>query len=125
MRHERQSFEFDYPAGWDLDEAGDTDILWSQRPTGPGTEGVPGDIVKIDISGESNTVMTLEALVARQKQGAASDQIRSEEELTLPSGLRAVRLQVSAFGDSVTLMAVVNGHPAPESITGRYTACGY
>ncbi len=110
-RNTTVGFEFGYPAGWVLDEAGDTDILWSQRPTAPGTEGVPEDIVKIDISGESNTVMTLEELVARQKQGIASDQIRSEEELTLPSGLRAVRMQVSAFGDSVTLMTIINGHP--------------
>jgi len=55
--------------------------------------------------------MTLEELVARQKQGIASDQILSEEELELASGLRAVRMQVSALGDSVRLMTVVNGHP--------------
>ena len=104
-------FELNYPVGWLIDEAGDTDILWSQRLTGPGTEGIPGDIVKIDISSEPNTTMTLEELVARQKQGIAGDQILSEEELELASGLRAVRMQVSALGDSVTLMAVVNGHP--------------
>jgi hypothetical protein len=104
-------FDLVYPAGWLLDEAGDTDILWSQRPTGPGTEGVPGDVVKIDISSEPDTTMTLEELVARQKQGVTTDQILSEEELELPGGLRAVRMQVSALGDSVTLMTVVNGHP--------------
>jgi len=47
-------FELDYPAGWLLDEAGDTDILWSQRPTGPGAGGVPSDVVKIDVSSEPN-----------------------------------------------------------------------
>lgn len=110
-RNTLAGFELDYPVGWLLDEAGDTDILWSQRPTGPGAGGMPSDVVKIDVSSEPNTTMTLEELVARQKQGIASDQILSEEELELPGGLRAVRMQVSALGDSVTLMAVIEGHP--------------
>jgi hypothetical protein len=104
-------FELDYPAGWSLDEAGDTDILWSQRPIEPGSGGLPEGVLKIDISSEPNTTITLEELVARQKQGITSDQILSEEALTLPGGMSAVRMQVSALGDSVTLMTVVNGHP--------------
>jgi hypothetical protein len=105
--------EVDYPAGWLLESAGDTAILWSRRPARVGVGGVPSDVAKIDISSESNSTLTLEELVARQKQGVAevNGKILSEEEWTLAGGLRAVRMSVSAIGDSVTLMTVVNGHP--------------
>jgi hypothetical protein len=70
-------------------------------------------MVKIDIIGEPNTTMRLEELVARQKQVIADSngQILLEEAITLPSGLPAVRLGVSGFGESVTLWTVIAGHP--------------
>ena len=112
-RNDAIGFELTYPQGWIIDEAGDTDILWSEKPGGPGHDGVPTNIVKIDITTEPNTTMTLEELVARQKQIIADSngQILLEEAVTLPRGLKAVRLGVSGFGDSVTLWTVINGHP--------------
>ncbi len=112
-RNDTIGFEVDYPAGWIVEEAGDTDIMWSERLTGPGHDGVPGNVVKIDITTEPNTTMTLEELAARQKQIIADNngQILLEEAITLPSGLKAVRLGVSGFGESVTLWTVINGHP--------------
>jgi hypothetical protein len=106
-------FEFDYPPGWIVDEGGDTDILWSEKPSGPGHDGVPSNIVKIDIVTEPNTTTTLEELVARQKQIIADSngKVLVEEEMTLGSGLPAVRLGVSGFADSVALLSVINGHP--------------
>jgi hypothetical protein len=67
-RNDAIGFELLYPQGWTVDEAGDTDIMWSEKPTGPGHDGVPANIVKIDIVTEPNTTLTLEELVARQKQ---------------------------------------------------------
>ena len=84
--------EFDYPAGWQLDNAGDVAMLWSERPTGPGKDGVPDNIAKIDIIAELDKTMTLEEPLARQKQDLTPEQIKSEQEVTLPTGLRAVRL---------------------------------
>jgi hypothetical protein len=112
-RNDTIGFEVDYPRGWIVDEAGDTDIMWSERLTGPGHDGVPDNVVKIDITTEPNTTMTLEELVARQKQIIADNngQTLLEEATTLPSSLKAVRLGVAGFGDSVTLWTVINGHP--------------
>jgi hypothetical protein len=107
------SFEVDYPQGWIVDEADDTDILWSEKLSGPGHDGVPANIVKIDIVTEPSATLTLEELVARQKQIIADSngQILLEEAITLGSGLPAVRMGVSGFGESISLLAVINGHP--------------
>ncbi len=112
-RNDAISFEVDYPQGWIVDEAGDTDILWSEKSSGPGHDGVPTNIVKIDIVTEPNTTLTLEELVARQKQIIADNngQVQLEESITLPSGLQAVRMLVSGFGESLSLLTVINGHP--------------
>lgn len=106
-------FEVDYPQGWIVDEAGDTDILWSKKQSGPGHDGVPANVVKIDIVAEPNTTLTLEELLARQKQIIAdgSGKILLEEAVTLPSGLPAVRMSVSGFGESIALLTVMDGHP--------------
>ncbi len=105
--------EVDYPAGWMLESSRDDVILWFRCPARVGIDGVPGDVAKIDISSELDSTLTLEELVARQKQGVAevNGKILSEEEWTLAGGLRAVHMSVSAIGDNVTLMTVVNGHP--------------
>jgi len=67
-------------------------MLWSEHPTGPGKDGVPDNIAKIDIIAELDKTMTLEEPLARQKQDLTPEQIKSEQEVTLPTGLRAVRL---------------------------------
>ncbi len=106
-------FEVDYPQGWIVDETGDTDIMWSEKLSGPGHDGVPANVVKIDIVTEPNTTLTLEELVARQKQITvdANGKILLEETITLPSGIPAVRMGVSGFSESVSLLAVIDGHP--------------
>jgi hypothetical protein len=112
-RNDAISFEVDYPPGWIVDEAGDTDILWSEKVAGPGQDGVPANIVKIDIVTEPNTTMTLEDLVAQQKQVIADSngKVLLEEAMTLGSGLPAVRMGVSGFAESIALLSVINGHP--------------
>jgi hypothetical protein len=67
-RNDAIHFEIDYPPGWIVDEGGDLDILWSEKLSGPGQDGVPTNIVKIDIVTEPDTTTTLEELVAQQKQ---------------------------------------------------------
>jgi hypothetical protein len=112
-RNDAISFEVDYPQGWIVDEAGDTDILWSEKLSGPGQDGVPANIVKIDIVTEPNAMTTLEELVQRQKQIIADSngKILLEEAITLPLGLPAVRMGVSGFADSIALLTVINQHP--------------
>jgi hypothetical protein len=112
-RNDAIHFEIDYPPGWIVDEGGDLDILWSEKVSGPGQDGVPANIVKIDIVTEPDTTLTLEELVARQKQIIADSngQVLLEEAITLGSGLPAVRMSVSGFGESISLLSVVDGHP--------------
>ncbi|HTP08735.1 MAG TPA: hypothetical protein VMP08_10815 [Anaerolineae bacterium] len=112
-RNDAIHFEIDYPPGWIVEESGDTDILWSEKPIGPGHDGVPNNVVKIDIVTEPNTTTTLEELVQRQKQIIADSngKVLLEEPVTLGSGLPAVRIGVSGIADSVILLAVINGHP--------------
>jgi hypothetical protein len=113
-RNDAISFEVDYPQGWIVDEGGDLDILWSEKSSSPGQDGVPPNLVKIDIVTEPNTTMTLEELVARQKQIIADSNgtVWLEEDITLPLGLPTVRMGVSGFGESISLLTVINGHPA-------------
>lgn len=112
-RNDAIGFELMYPQGWIVDEAGDTDIMWSEKPGGPGHDGVPTNIVKIDIVTEPDSTMTLEELTTRQKQIIADSngKVLMEEAVTLPSGVKAMRLGVSGFSDSVTLWTVIDGHP--------------
>ena len=111
-RNDAIGFEFDYPAGWSMESVGDgIDMLWSEQPTGPGVGGVPENIAKIDIVTEPDNTLTLEELVARQTEEMTPQQIKSKQDITLPSGLPAVRLEVSSMGDSVSLLTVIAGHP--------------
>jgi hypothetical protein len=106
-RNDAISFEVDYPQGWIVDEGGDTDILWSEKSSGPGQDGVPPNIVKIDIVTEPNTTMTLEELVARQKQIIAdSNGTVLAEEATPASVCRPHG--VSGLAKSRSL---IDGHP--------------
>ena len=112
-RNDAIHFEIDYPPGWIVDEAGDTDILWSEKPSGPGHGGVPTTIVKIDIVTEPNTTLTLDELVARQKQIIADSngQVQLEEAVLLSGTLPAVRMLVSGMSESLSLLAIIDEHP--------------
>jgi hypothetical protein len=112
-RNDAIYFEVDYPQGWIVDEGGDLDIMWSEKLSGPGQDGVPANIVKIDIVTEPNTTTTLDELVARQKAIIADSngKVLLEEAITLENGLAAVRMSVSGFGESISLLTVINGHP--------------
>ena len=96
-----------------MDEGGDLDLLWSEKLSGPGQDGVPANIVKIDIVTEPNTTLTLDELVARQKAIIADSngQIQLEEAVLLSGTLPAVRMLVSGMGESLSLLAVIDGHP--------------
>jgi len=112
-RNPALGIELDYPAGWEVEEMGNGASLWSKRLDRVGVGGVPADIAKIDIATEEGSTVTLDELLARQKQGVAevNGQILSEEEWTLANGLRAVRLNISAIGDSAVLLTVIDGRP--------------
>ncbi len=112
-RNDAIYFEIDYPPGWIVDEGGDTDILWSEKPSGPGQDGVPNHVVKIDIVTDPKATLTLDELVAQQKRVIADNngKVLQEEAITLGSGLPAVRMGVSGFAESVALLSVINGHP--------------
>ena len=112
-RNDAIHFEIDYPQGWIVDEGGDTDILWSEKPNGPGHDGVPANVVKIDIVTEPNTTTTLDELVARQKQIIADNngQVQLEEAVLL-SRYPARRADAGVrLGESVSLLAIIDGHP--------------
>lgn len=112
-RNAALGIELDYPAGWEVEAMGRGAILWSKRLDRVGVDGVPADIAKIDLATEDGATTTLDDLLARQKRGVTdvNGQILSEEEWILANGLRAVRLNISAIGDSAVLLTVVNGRP--------------
>lgn len=108
-------FELDYPAGWVVDSTGISNgvILWSTKPEGPGSDGVPANVVKMDVVTMPDVSLTLDELVAQQKAEVANvnGSILAEERLTLASGLEAVRLHTSSLGEAISLLAIINGHP--------------
>ena len=112
-RNDAIHFEVDYPQGWIVDEGGDTDILWSEKSSDPGRGGVPTNIVKIDIVTEPSTTLTLDELVARQKQIIADNngQVQLEEAVLLSGTLPAMRMLVSGMSESLSLLAIIDGHP--------------
>lgn len=122
-RDAEAGFEFDYPATWNMtpvsDEAKKNSIiysatLYSWKPTGGGSEGIPPGGTKLDVGVYKNGAPSPEAALELRKQelANASDQtILSEQSWTLPSGLKATRLQVkSHFGESSELITAINGN---------------
>ncbi len=111
-RNTTAGFELDFPAGWLVDTTGISNgvILRSKKAEGPGTDGVPADVVKMDIVIPYVTVRSLDELVAWEKQGIAdsSHSVLEEQQLQLPSGLTAVRMRLEG---ALALLAVVNGSP--------------
>jgi len=109
-------FELDYPDGWLIDtrnEATGTVILWSKKVGGPGTDGVPADMVKIDIVNPAVVVQSLDELVAWEKQiiADASHNDLQEQPVQLPSSLVAVQLHVSGMGETMVLLTMINEQP--------------
>jgi hypothetical protein len=109
-------FEVDYPQAWLIDatnEASGTVILWSRKVDGPGRDGVPADVAKIDIINPSITVQSLDELVAWEKHIIAdgSHNVLHEKAVQLPSGLAAVQLHVSGVGEALVLLTLVNHQP--------------
>ncbi len=111
-RNTTAGFELDFPASWLVDTTGISNgvILRSQKAEGPGTDGVPADVVKMDIVIPYVTVRSLDELVAWEKQGIADSghAVLEEQQLQLPSGLRVVRMRLEG---ALALLAVVNGWP--------------
>src|SRR5512136_884602 len=68
-RDSTAGFELDFPAGWIVDTTGISNgvILRSKKAEGPGTDGVPADVVKMDIVVPYVTVRSLDELVAWEK----------------------------------------------------------
>ena len=109
-------FELDYPQGWVIDtsnEATGTVILWSRKVGGPGTDGVPADVVKIDIVNPAVAVQSLDELVAWEKQIIAdtSHTVLQEQPVQLPNGLVAVHLHGSGMGEAMVLLTMINDQP--------------
>src|SRR5512137_764232 len=109
-------FELDYPMGWIIDtsnEASGTVILWSKKVEGPGVDGVPDDVAKIDIVNPTVSVKSLDELVTWEEQiiADASNTVVQETQLQLPSGLAAVYLQGAKAGELTALLTLVNNQP--------------
>ncbi len=109
-------FELDYPIGWLIDtsnEASGTIILWSKKVEGPGVDGVPADVAKIDIVNPAVSVRSLDELVMWEEQiiADASNTVVHETQLQLPNGLAAVFLQGSKAGELTALLTLVNNQP--------------
>ncbi len=111
-RDSTAGFELDFPAGWIVDTTGISNgvILRSKKAEGPGTDGVPADVVKMDIVIPNITVKSLDELVVWEKQGIADSghTVLEEQQLQVPSGLAAVRLRLEG---ALALVAVVNDGP--------------
>lgn len=109
-------FELDYPMGWLIDssnEASGTVILWSRKVEGPGVDGVPTDVAKIDIVNPEVSVKSLDEFVTWEEQiiADASNTEVHETQLQLPSGLAAVFLQGAKAGELTALLTMVNNQP--------------
>jgi len=123
-------YEVDYPDDWLIDardEASGLVIMWSRRVNGLGRDGVPADVVKIDLVNPAAPVQTLDEFVAWEKQiiEDASHTVLDEKTVHLPSGLSAVQLHVSGMGESLVLLTMVNRHPLGVAGYGdlsRFTA---
>lgn len=115
-RDTETGFELDYPAGWIIENAGQpgaTVILWSEPVAGPGTDGVPEGVAKIEITAGPPTGLTLDQLAAQQKDGilSANGSVLEEARVQTAAGLDAVRLHTMAFGEALSLITIINRRP--------------
>lgn len=109
-------FELDYPADWVIENAGQpgaTVILWSEPMAGPGGDGIPPGVAKIEITVMPPTGQTLDQLVALQKEGllAANGRVLEESRSATAGGLEIARLRTAAFGEALTLITLINARP--------------
>lgn len=117
-------FEFDYPATWNMtpvsDEIKKSSIIYaatfySWEPKSVSAEGIPAGETKIDVGVYNKAATSPEAALEFRKQEFANSDlghtILSEQAVTLPSGLKATRLQVKdRFGESSELITALNGN---------------
>lgn len=133
-RDEIAGFEFDYPATWSMtpvaDEAKKSSVIYSAtffswKPTGGSSEGIPAGGTKIDVGVIKNNAASPEEALALRKQEMANGDLEqtvlSEQAWTLPSGLKAARLQVkSRFGESAEVVTAINGRTILFGGVGDY-----
>ena len=106
-------FELDYPTGWIIDTsnaASGTVTLWSRKVEGPGVDGVPADVAKIDIVIPAVSVKSLDELVTWEEQIIAdtSNTIVHETQLQLTNGQAAGFLQGTKADEQTALLTLVN-----------------
>jgi hypothetical protein len=117
-------FALDYPMAWTIlpispeAKAGSfiySTTLMSWQPDEGGGGGMPAGQTKVDITLIKSNVTSLEAGVAERKamlgSGEVETTIKSEETVTLPGGLPALRWELeSPFGSSVEYIVPVKGN---------------
>lgn len=134
-RDQFAGFEFDYPATWNLtpigDEAKKNSVIYSAtffswKPTGGSSEGIPAGGTMFDVGVNKNDAASPQAALEMRKQEIQNSDlgqtITSEEDWTLPSGLKATRLTVaSRSGDSVEVITALNGKTILFGGVGDYS----
>ncbi len=121
---EQWGYAIDHPSGWEVQGSGPVAILQSRQIEGPGRDGVPADITKIDIVPLEGMPVDLEAR-AEQIRGEL-DAITEEASFRLMSGQPAIWLRgrgamtvdtgivLSAIGDQLfQLQAYGDPRPLP------------
>lgn len=117
-------FALDYPAAWTIlpisPDAKEGSFIYSTtlmswKPDDGGSGGMPAGQTKMDITLIKSNVTTLDEAVAERKTmlggGEVDTSVLSEETITLPGGLPALRWELtSSFGNSVEYIAPVKGN---------------
>jgi len=125
-------YAIDYPAGWFVDDGGQTVILSSfDVSAGAGQGGVPQGLTKIDILALEGFPLDLDARVAQIEAEAQAAQTNVEEEsFTLATGEPAVWLKLTGgmAGDSGVVVTILGdelyqlqayGNPMPLPAIAR------
>ncbi|MCB0215096.1 MAG: hypothetical protein H6648_05260 [Caldilineae bacterium] len=86
-------YALDYPTGWLIDDTGGSVILRSAASEGPGSDGVPAHMTKIDIVTLEGFALDLDARVAQVREEL--DALTEEQRFTLQTGQDAVWLRGS------------------------------
>jgi hypothetical protein len=111
LRDDQVGFEIDHPSEWVVDSSEMLTTLWSRRVEGPGNDGVPADVTKIDIVADPSLPASIEDLVEQQRRDVTqlNGQILSEEDVTLAGELPAKVLRISSMAESWSLYTVIDG----------------
>lgn len=117
-------FALDYPMAWAIlpvsPEAKEGSFIYSTtlmswQPDEGGSGGMPAGQTKVDVTLIKSNVTSLDDAVAERKTmlgpGEVETTVRSEDIVTLPSGLPALRWELeSSFGNSVEYIVPVKGN---------------